>query len=143
MSKFIDFVNEQIKAQMLLGQAKNVLLLTGYRNLKSDFEYQISKNPKLDEIELLKKLYKSRKDNMEVYKGVREDLYNQEFTEAEILEPFIPTPPTEQEVIDYLTSLHPISRSKMNFPQYQSECVEKFGQKVDAQVIFKFIRNDY
>lgn len=143
MSKFVDFLNEQIKAQMLLGQAKNVLLLTGYRNLKSDFEYQMSKNPKLDEIELLKKLYKSRKDNMEVYKGVKEDLYNQEFTEAEILDPFIPTPPTEQEVIDYLTSLHPISRSKMNFPQYQNECVEKFGQKIDAQIIFKFIRNDY
>lgn len=142
MSKFIDFLNEQIKAQMLLGQAKNVQLLTGYRNLKSDFEYQMSKNPKLDEVDLLKKLYKSRKDNMEVYKGVKEDLYNQEFTEAEIIEPFIPTPPSEQEVIDYLTSLHPISRSKMNFPQYQNECVEKFGQKVDAQIIFKFIRND-
>lgn len=143
MSKFVEFLNEQIKAQMLLGQAKNTLLLTGYRNLKSDFEYQMSKNPKLDEIDLLKKLYKSRKDNMEVYKGVKEDLYNQEFTEAEIIEPFIPTPPSEQEVVDYLVSLHPISRSKMNFPQYQNECVEKFGQKVDAQVIFKFIRNDY
>lgn len=142
MSKFVEFLNEQIKAQMLLGQAKNTLLLTGYRNLKSDFEYQMSKNPKLDEIDLLKKLYKSRKDNMEVYKGVKEDLYNQEFTEAEIIEPFIPTPPSEQEVIDYLVSLHPISRSKMNFPQYQNECVEKFGQKVDAQIIFKFIRND-
>lgn len=128
---------------MLLGSAKNVLLLTGYRNLKSDFEYQTSKNPKLDEVELLKKLYKSRVDNMEVYKGVKEDLYNQESTEAEILKPFIPTPPSEQEVIDYLTSLHPISRSKMNFPQYQNECVEKFGQKVDAQIIFKFIKNDY
>lgn len=142
MSKFVEFLNEQIKAQMLLGQAKNTLLLTGYRNLKSDFEYQMSKNPKLDEIDLLKKLYKSRRDNMEVYKGVKEDLYNQEFTEAEIIEPFIPTPPSEQEVIDYLVSLHPISRSKMNFPQYQNECVEKFGQKVDAQIIFKFIRND-
>lgn len=142
MSKFVDFLNEQIKAQMLLGQAKNTLLLTGYRNLKSDFEYQISKNPKLDEIDLLKKLYKSRKDNMEVYRNVKEDLYNQEYVEAEILEPFIPTPPSEKEVIDYLTSLHPISRSKMNFPQYQNECLEKFGQKVDAQIIFKFIRND-
>lgn len=142
MSKFIDFLNEQIKVQMLLGQTKNTLLLTGYRNLKSDFEYQMSKNSKLDEIDLLKKLYKSRKDNMEVYKDVKEDLYNQEFTESEILKPFIPTPPSEKEVIDYLTSLHPISRSKMNFPQYQNECVEKFGQKVDAQIIFKFIRND-
>lgn len=143
MSKFIDYLNEQIKVQMKLGDVKNTLLLQGYRNLKSDFEYQMSKNRKLDEIDLLKKLYKSRRDNMEVYKGVKEDLFNQEFAEAEILEPFIPTPPSEQEVIDYLTSLHPISRSKMNFPQYQNECVEKFGQKIDAQVIFKFIRNDY
>ena len=57
MSNFINYVNEQIKNQMLLGPAKNTLLLTGYRNLKSDFEYQMSKNPKLDEIDLLKKLY--------------------------------------------------------------------------------------
>lgn len=141
MSKFVDYLNEQIKAQMLLGQAKNTLLLAGYRNLKSDFEYQMSKNSKLDEVELLKKLHKSRKDNMEVYKGVKEDLYNQELIESEILEPFIPTPPSEQEVIDYLVSLHPISRSKMNFPQYQNECVEKFGQKIDAKIIFKFITN--
>ena len=93
IDSFIDYLNEQIKVQMKLGDAKNTLLLTGYRNLKSDFEYQMSKNPKLDEIDLLKKLYKSRKDNMEIYKGVKEDLFNQEFTEAEILEPFIPTPP--------------------------------------------------
>ena len=86
MSNFINYVNEQIKNQMLLGSAKNTLLLTGYRNLKSDFEYQMSKNPKLDEIDLLKKLHKSRRDNMEVYKGVKEDLYNQEFIEAEIIE---------------------------------------------------------
>ena len=39
MSKFIDYLNEQIKVQMKLGDAKNTLLLQGYRNLKSDFEY--------------------------------------------------------------------------------------------------------
>lgn len=142
MSKFVDYLNEQIKAQMKLGTNKDPELLKGYRNLKSDFEYQISKNPKLDEIELLKKLHKTRRDNMDIYKDVKEDLYNQEKIEFEILNPFIPTPPTEKEVIDYLVSLHPISRSKMNFPQYQSECVEKFGQKIDAKIIFKFITND-
>lgn len=142
MSKFIEYLNEQIKVQMKLGEAKNTLLLKGYRNLKSDFEYQMSKNQKLDEVELLKKLCKSRKDNCELYKGINDELYKQEFIECEILEPFIPIPPSEQEVIDYLASLHPISRSKMNFPQYQNECVEKFGQKIDAKIIFKFITND-
>ena len=142
MSKFVEYLNEQIKVQMKLGEAKNTLLLKGYRNLKSDFEYNMSKNTKLDELDLLKKLHKSRKDNCVLYKGINDELYRQEFIEVEILDPFIPTPPLEKEVIDYLTSLHPISRSKMNFPQYQNECVEKFGQKVDAQIIFKFIRND-
>ena len=143
MSKFIDYLNEQIKVQMKLGDAKNTLLLQGYRNLKSDFEYQMSKNVKQDELDLLKKLYKSRKENAALYKGVKEDLFRQEFVESEILEQFIPEAPSEDEVIKYLESLHPISRSKMNFPQYQNECVEKFGQKVDAKVIFKFIQNDY
>lgn len=143
MSKFIDYLNEQIKTQMLLGQAKNTLLLTGYRNLKSDFEYQMSKNSKLDEVELLKKLHKSRVENCEIYKGVKEDLFNQEFIEAEILEKFIPEAPKEEDVIAYLESRWPISRSKMEFPIYQNACVEHFGQKVDAKIIFKFITNDY
>jgi uncharacterized protein YqeY len=143
MSNFINYINEQIKNQMLLGSAKNVLLLTGYRNLKSDFEYQMSKNSKLDEVELLKKLYKSRLDNCEIYKGVKEDLYNQEFTEAEILKEFIPEAPKEEDIIAYLESRWPISRSKMDFPKYQNACVEHFGQKVDAKIIFKFISNDY
>ena len=142
MNKFIDFINTQIRLQMSLGKEKDTVLLTGYRNLKSDFEYQMSKNSKLDELELLKKLQKSRKDNMEIYKEVKPDLYIQEEAEFNILSPFIPEPPKEQEVIDYLVSLHPISRSKMNFPQYQNECVEKFGQKVDPKIIFKFITND-
>lgn len=143
MSNFINYVNEQIKSQMLLGSAKNTLLLTGYRNLKSDFEYQMSKNSKLDEVELLKKLHKSRLDNCEIYKGVKEDLYNQEFTEAEILKEFIPEAPKEEDIIAYLESRWPISRSKMDFPKYQNACVEHFGQKVDAKIIFKFISNDY
>lgn len=142
MSKFLNFLDEQIKYQMKLGENKSTLHLTGYRNLKSDFEYQMSKNSKLDEVELLKKLYKSRIENAELYKGIKEDLFNQEITEAEILKNFIPEPPSEKEVIDYLVELYPISRSKMNFPLYQEKCIEKFGQKVDAKIIFKFITND-
>ena len=143
MSKFIDYLNEQIKVQMKLGNAKNALLLQGYRNLKSDFEYQISKNNKLDELDLLKKLYKSRKENAALYKGVKEDLFKQEFIESEILEQFIPEAPKEEDVIAYLESCWPISRSKMDFPKYQNACIERFGQKVEPAIIFKFIRNDY
>lgn len=143
MSKFIDYLNEQIKVQMKLGDAKNTLLLQGYRNLKSDFEYQMSKNNKLDELDLLKKLYKSRKENAALYKGVKEDLFKQESIESEILEPFIPEAPKEEDVIAYLESRWPISRSKMDFPMYQNACVEHFGQKVEPAIIFKFIRNDY
>lgn len=142
MSKFLNYIDEQIKYQMKLGENKSILHLTGYRNLKSDYEYQIFKNKKLDEIELLKKMYKSRIENSELYKGKKEDLFNQEIIEAEILKSFIPEPPSEKEVIDYLTELYPISRSKMNFPVYQEKCIEKFGQKIDSKIIFKFITND-
>ena len=141
--KFIDYLNEQIKVQMKLGDAKNTLLLQGYRNLKSDFEYQMSKNNKLDELDLLKKLYKSRKENAALYKGVKEDLFKQEFIESEILEQFIPEAPKEGDVIAYLESRWPISRSKMDFPKYQNACLEHFGQKVEPAIIFKFISNDY
>lgn len=143
MSKFIDYLNEQIKVQMKLGNAKNALLLQGYRNLKSDFEYQMSKNNKLDELDLLKKLYKSRKENAALYKGVKEDLFKQESIESEILEQFIPEAPKEEDIIAYLESRWPISRSKMDFPKYQNACIEHFGQKVEPAIIFKFIRNDY
>lgn len=143
MSNFIDYLNEQIQVQMRLGSAKNTLLLTGYRNLKSDFEYQMSKNSKLDELDLLKKLYKSRKENAALYKGIKEDLFKQEYIESEILEQFIPEAPKEEDVIAYLESRWPISRSKTDFPIYQNACVEHFGQKVEPAIIFKFITNNY
>ena len=65
------------------------------------------------------------------------------FIESEILEQFIPEAPKEEDVIAYLESRWPISRSKMDFPMYQNACVEHFGQKVEPAIIFKFIRNDY
>ena len=115
MSKFIDYLNEQIKVQMKLGNAKNALLLQGYRNLKSDFEYQMSKNNKIDELDLLKKLYKSRKENAVLYKGVKEDLFKQESIESEILQQYIPEAPKGEDVIANLESCWPISRSKWIF----------------------------
>ena len=73
----------------------------------------------------------------------KEDLFKQEFIESEILEQFIPEAPKEGDVIAYLESRWPISRSKMDFPMYQNACIEHFGQKVEPAIIFKFITNNY
>lgn len=141
MTNFNDFINEHIKDTMKQGEKA---LLSAYRNLKSDFNYQASKSTgSFDELKTLKKMLKSRQDNMELYDGVNEELYNQESIESEILNNFIPIAPDESQVIEYLVELHPHSRSKMEYKTYQREVLQKFGQEVDSKIIFKFISNDF
>lgn len=47
----------------------------------------------------------------------------------------------EQDIINYLTELHPRSRRKFDLYKYKKECLEKFGIDVDSKIILKFIKN--
>ncbi len=139
-SQVINLIDDLLHKEMLLGQARNENRLQGYRNIKSDFNYIYSNNPDALAVDILKKMYKERSDNAEIYKSNnRNDLWIQEITEKNIIEKWLPKEPSEIEVIDFLKSLIDIPKAKSSFKKFQDACLEKFGQKVDSQIILKFI----
>lgn len=141
--EFIQFIDNCIKQEMLLGPNKNESRLIGLRNIKSDFNYIQSKNPKLEALDILKKLYKEREDNEKLYNDAgKTDLWLQEHTEKEILSRWIPKEPEPEEVFSFLYSLTDIPKSKSSFKKYQSECIKNFGQKVDSNIILEFINGN-
>lgn len=84
--EFIQFIDSCIKTEMLLGPNKNEHRLIGLRNIKSDFNYLQSKDTKLETLDVLKKLYKEREENENLYKDAgKSDLWLQEHIEKEIL----------------------------------------------------------
>lgn len=138
--EFIQFIDSCIKTEMLLGPNKNEHRLIGLRNIKSDFNYLQSKNTKLEALDILKKLYKEREENENLYRDAgKSDLWLQEHTEKEILSRWIPKEPSSEEVLNFLSTLTDISRTKSSFKKYQTECIKHFGQKVDSNIILEFI----
>lgn len=141
MSNFTDYINTQIQVQMRLGYTQDPMLLTGLRNIKADYDYIHSRNPKIDEIDLLNRMYKEREDNSKEY-TVGSDLYMQEITEMNILKQFIPVGPSDDDVITFLKTLS-YQKSKVNFKRFQEACQEHFGQKVNSQLILGYINGDF
>lgn len=138
--EFINLIDGLLHQEMLLGIARNENRLQGYRNIKSDFNYISSNNPDLSAIDILKKMYKERADNINIYQANdRRDLWLQENTEKNLLQKWLPKEPEEFEVIEFLKTLTDIPKSKSSFKKFQDACSEKFGQKVDSQIILNFI----
>ena len=138
--EFINLIDGLLHQEMLLGIARNENRLQGYRNIKSDFNYISSNNPDLSAIDILKKMYKERADNVNIYQANdRRDLWLQENTEKNLLQKWLPKEPEEFEVVEFLKTLTDIPKSKSSFKKFQDACSEKFGQKVDSQIILNFI----
>ena len=141
-TEFITFIDEAIKQEMLLGGAKNDIRLNGLRNIKSDFNYILSRNSNLTAADIVKKLHTERSDNAELYnEQKRQDLWLQEYTEKLILEKYLPKEPSKEEVLKFLTTLNEIPKKKSSFKKYQTACTEKFGQNINSQIILEFINS--
>ena len=86
-------------------KSKNQIALTALRAVKSaillhktqkSFEGELSQE---DEMKILQKLVKQRKDSADIYKGKgRSDLANTELKEAELIQQFLPKALSEDEV---------------------------------------------
>lgn len=138
--EFISLIDDLIRQEILLGGARNENRLQGFRNIKSDFTYISSNKTELSPVDILKQMYKERAENVKLYEvSDRKDLWLQELTERNILQAWLPKEPDETEVIDFLNSLTDIPKTKSSFKKFQDACSEKFGQKVDSQIILKFI----
>ena len=140
--QFLLYIDDAIKQEMLLGSSKNECRLIGLRNIKSDFNYIASKNNKLSAIDILKSMYKERSDNASLYLSEgRNDLWIQENTELNLLNNYLPPEPSKTQVVNFLNELD-IPKQKSSFKKFQDACVEKFGQKIDSQIILDFINGN-
>ena len=109
--EFVSFLDEAIRQEILLGGAKNSIKLNGLRNIKSDFNYILSRNPKLTAVDIVKKLHAERSDNAALYtEQGRQDLWLQEYSEQLILEKYLPKEPSREEVLEFLTTLNEIPK---------------------------------
>ena len=139
-SEIINFIDDLLHKEMLLGVARDERRLQGLRNIKSDFNYISSNNAKLDAITILKGLYRERCDNASIYlENGRQDLWLQENTEKNIIQKWLPKEPSESDVIDFLNGLTDIPKAKTSFKKFQDACFDHFGQRVDSQIILKFL----
>ena len=138
--EFITHIDEAIRQEMLLGMARDEHRLQGFRNIKSDFNYISSNDNKLEAVEILKRLYKEREENTELYANSdRRDLWLQENTEKNILRGWLPKEPAKEDIINFLNTLTDIPKTKSSFKKFQDACSEKFGQKIDSKIILEFI----
>ena len=99
--KLIDKINSKIKESI---KQKDTVKLDTLRSIKSAIliEEKSSKLNKLsdgDEIKILNRLYKQRKESYDIYKSKnREDLANIENLQASIIQEFLPKQLTSEEV---------------------------------------------
>lgn len=99
-------IAEELKAAM---RAKDKIKLEALRSIKSAI--LMAKTEKgggaemseADELKLLQKLQKQRKDSLEIYEQQkREDLAEEERLQLEVIEAFLPSQMSEEELRDYV-----------------------------------------
>lgn len=106
--KLIDKINSKIKESI---KQKDSVKLDTLRSIKSAIliEEKSSKLNKLsdgDEIKILNRLYKQRKESYEIYKSKnREDLANIENLQASIIKEFLPKQLTSEEVENIIDNI--------------------------------------
>lgn len=155
MNNIEQYLDTHIQYEMKSQATNDPKILKGLRNIKSDFIYlkneilledqyrsdhSMQKTNEDRNLEVIKKLYKQRKEGVSIYKGVNPELMIQEQIEANILENFLPPTIESSKVIDFLCTLN-LEKTKKNFKVFQTECKNHFKVDIDPSVILLYIEN--
>ena len=131
-------------------KSKNQTALTALRAVKSaillqktqkSFDGELSHE---DEMKLLQKLVKQRKDSAEIYKGQgRNDLAEPELKEAELIQQFLPKALSEDEVKDVVKSvIKEIGAEGMkDMGKVMGISTKKLTGKADGKMISTIVRD--
>lgn len=131
-----------IKKAML---SKNEVELRVLRLIKTEFmNFETAKNATeltpVKEIEILNKMIKQRKDSVEKYKEAhRFDLAEQEEKEIEIIEKFLPSKPTDEELTAYAKEV--ISKGDGNMGSYINAIKLKFPS-ADGKTVANIVKEN-
>ena len=139
-NKFLQYLDAQIQLEMKMSATSDGKRLTGLRNIKSDFAYEITKKDAKPFLDIINQMYKTRQETSKIYKDVNMDLYLQEQIELKILEPFAPKEVSQNEVFDFLNTTD-IEKSRKNFKKFQEKCYEKFGYTIPSNIILEYLNS--
>ena len=142
----------ELKITIALKEAmknRNQIALTALRAIKSAIllhKTQNSSESELsqeDEMKLLQKLVKQRKDSADIYKGQgRNDLADPELKEAELIQQFLPKALSEDEVKDVIKSvIEEIGAEGMkDMGKVMGISTKKLMGKADGKMISTIVR---
>ena len=132
-------------------KSKNQTALTALRAVKSAIllhKTQKSSDGELsqeDEMKLLQKLVKQRKDSADIYKGQgRNDLADPELKEAELIQQFLPKALSEDEVKDVVKSvIEEIGADGMkDMGKVMGLATKELSGKADGKTISQIVRKN-
>ncbi len=137
-------VNQELKTAML---AKNEVAVRGLRAIKQAI--LIAKTSgggemkKEDEIKMLQKLVKQRKESVEIYQQQnREDLAAPELQEISIIEKYLPVMMSEEDIVKELKTI--ISGMGNLGPQdmgrVMGAATKHFSGKADNKIVSRFVK---
>ncbi len=138
-------VMQKIKEAM---KAKDSIALEALRAIKSAILLEKSKQKgkeltEADEMKILQKLVKQRKDSAEIYKQQnREDLAQAELEQAAIIEQFLPPPLTrdEVEVVIYNIIEKSGATSMKDMGKVMAEANKQLAGKTDGKTISEIVK---
>jgi hypothetical protein len=136
MSLEINIMTE-LKAAMI---AKNEAALRGLRAIKAALllaktaEGKVSEITEEEEIKILQKLAKQRKDSLEIFVAQnREDLAQKERDELEVIEKFLPKQMTEEELREAIQQV--IAEVGADMGKVMGSASKKLAGKTDGKAI--------
>ncbi len=143
-----DKISADIKAAM---KAKDKIRLETVRSIKKAMlEKEVSIRPsgrdelnEVEELELLSKLAKQRRDSIAQYQSAgRDDLVEQESEELKILEAYLPTAISEEEletaIDDIINSVQATSIKDMG--KVMGVAIQKLRGRVDGSAVQKLVK---
>lgn len=143
-----DQISADIKAAM---KAKDKIRLETVRSIKKAvLEKEVSIRPsgrdelnEVEELELLSKLAKQRRDSIAQYQSAgREDLVEQENEELKILETYLPTALSEEELVaaidDIINSVQATSIKDMG--KVMGVAMQKLRGRVDGSAVQQLVK---
>lgn len=143
---YYDKISDDLKKAML---AREKVKLEALRAVKTAF--MLAKSEKsadyilteAEEIKILQKLVKQRKDSASIYKEQnRPELFDKEVLEADIIEKYLPAMMSEQELESYISGIILKSGAKdlKDLGKVMGVATKELAGKADGKVISEMVR---
>lgn len=143
---FTERINEDIKAAM---KSQDKEKLSALRDIKSKILLEATKEGAAAEIDeatgmqILNKLYKQRMESAEIFKTQgREDLYNEEMTQAAVIKAYLPEPMTEDAVRQALQEIiaQTGASGMADMGKVMGVATKSLAGKADGKLISQLVR---